>query len=116
MEINIWVSEKEKGKKTIEKALKKQYDKDTYLIGEDHNYKIEEAYIESDGELYLSANGSDGLYYSITIPFQEWFYEALRFDAFDKLDGIFAEKKKDMLKCQKKLTALQNKYIRLKNE
>jgi hypothetical protein len=112
-EISIFISAKEGGKKYIEKMLKKEYDQDCYLVGDGHKYDIEEGYFEDygkdDGSLYFSLNGPDGLYYSIRIPFDEWVYQAIRFDWFENIDAICDEKKKQIEKMQLKFKSLQNK-------
>lgn len=109
--INVFVSKKESGKTYIEKMLQEEYDEDCFLIGEGHNYKIEEAiiehYNEHKGDLQMMINGSDGLYYSITIPFEEWIYQAIRFGWFEDLDEICSEKKKDIEQIRKKLRGLR---------
>ena len=110
-EISVFVSNKEGGKEYIERMLKEQYDEDCYLIGEGHNYKIEEATIEDynghKGDIQMMINGSDGLYYSISIPFQEWLYQAIRFGWFEDIDAICKEKKTDIEQIRKRLRELR---------
>ena len=110
-EISVFVSKKEGGKDYIENMLKETYDEDCYLIGEGHNYKIEEATIEDynghKGDLQMMINGSDGLYYSISIPFQEWIYQAIRFGWFEDINNICGEKKADIEQIRKRLRELK---------
>ncbi len=115
MKCEIWVSEQEKGLKAINKGLKRPYDghipERTFLIGEGVNYSIEEAYIEDDGSVVVSVNGSNGLYFNIEIPFDEWVYQLLRFDSLSKLDDVLKTKNKELIKIQKKIELLKNKLI-----
>lgn len=114
MKCEVWISEKEKGVKTINKSLKRPYDghipERTFLIGEDFNYSIEEVYIEDDGSILCSLNGSNGLYFSITIPFEEWVFQLMRFESLDRLEKVLKNKNKEMLQIQNKLEVFKKEF------
>jgi hypothetical protein len=108
MDIVVFL-EKEKGLTNIKKMLEKVYNLDTYCIGEKSKYMIEEMYIEKNGNIYISCNGNDDLYYSITIPFEEWFHHFLRFKSFEELKNTLENKKEKIKETKKILNEIINR-------
>jgi len=91
MKIELWIDESEGGLREIYNELLETYDRDLetnsriLLINEDKKFKIEEGYIESDGSIYITAYSKGGISYSISIPFEEWFSECIRFKSTETL-------------------------------
>ena len=114
MKCEIWVSEKEHGLRTLKDGLEESYEgrvpDRTFLIGEDTNYSIEEAYIEDDGSIQMSIYGSNGLQFGIAIPFDEWVFQAMRFESFSVLEKVLKNKREEALDIKSKLEAVQKQF------
>lgn len=101
--IDIWV-EKPKGRDFLIDAMddSKDYDKNiSYIV---QKCKIEEMIFESDGSIYASIDTDNGIGFSLNIPFQEWFGQAIRFGWFDDIADFLDDHKGDIKTVREQLS------------